>query len=256
MNLQPCKTCFSNSVQTDGTCSACYPAEQREIAERISAIKEARKQANNWWYREVPSLYRSTALSKLPDRASLRAIVRWWRSQNHSAPRWLFCYGTTGIGKTRSLFLLMKAIVREMEPDELPVIIQGGEFRNEVVARTRPRDKGEPSPGSIEKYMGRLCDCEVLWLDEVDKLKFSERVEDEFFRLVDYRHKHRKLTIFAGPLSPAQFKTKMSPDDGPQIIRRIVQSSAIVRFGSNAKPVLRPAKLAKAAEKAQQLENA
>jgi DNA replication protein DnaC len=182
-----------------------------------------------WIYENVPAGYRDTKIDKLPCQAATKALMGFDFFPDNLANQknGLYLYGPTGSGKTRSAFLkVQSALVTMFEPTET-VWVRGSQFAREVVNRTRPG-----GDGGFEAWFTSLLNAQLLCIDEVDKIKFSERVMSEFFDLIEHRTSHQRCVILISNSDVATLCDKMSGESGPAVARRIVETLLPIRFAA------------------------
>ena len=85
----------------------------------------------------------------------------------------------------------------------------------------RYRDVIRDNDGKAE-LQRTLTNCEFLFLDDIDKIKPTEGLQELLFAALDERsgYKNRK-TIFTTNLSGNQLEEKWGPEYGPYLVRRL-----------------------------------
>jgi DNA replication protein DnaC len=177
--------------------------------------------------RHIPPSYLKFDLSKIKCRSGYDLVMAF--RPDPECKFWMYVHGPTGGGKTRSIFEWLK---QEVTYEDVTIkFIQGGKLKKGIVARTRPYEEDEEKPEeNLDEYLEAFYEADVLWIDEVDKIKFSERFEDEFFELLEYRAGQQLTTIFSCKSSPEQLLKKLGAEDGDQIYRRIKDFAYEVEF--------------------------
>jgi len=79
-----------------------------------------------------------------------------------------------------------------------------------------------------EGRMENLRDSQFLILDDLGKQKFTERVEMEFFGLLEHRTSNILTTLWTANSGSKELAGMMSPDRAEAIIRRLSEFSTIV----------------------------
>lgn len=153
--------------------------------------------------------YRITNLQRLIDEGvcqhKLKSIMAW-----DYAPRGLIVYGPTGLGKTRSCWLVVR---RWFDLGKSVSMFNSVDFANEV---NRRFGDGE-GPDWIESIQAN----DILFLDDLDKAKLTERVETELYGLIEHFTSHSKPLIVTCNSTGDQFMSKFSPQRADAIYRRL-----------------------------------
>lgn len=172
------------------TCHAGFETDNK-TGEFCSVRCRCKWEANIWWM-EQPRILGETEFGKLPFPEVSRRVIEWDPEGDPDNPG-LFVYGPTGVGKTRSVMLLLR---RAIESGFEVRFMRSSEFAREFISRAKP------GGGGADEWLDELRNVEVLCLDEVEKLKFTERVLVEFFDLIDRRLHGGWSTIFISNTSP------------------------------------------------------
>lgn len=182
-------------------------SDKAEVRERLAA-----------WDAALPKGYRSTKIERLPDQDGTRAVLGWDETEFPG----LFGYGPSGSGKTRTGLLRL----REMIVGGYSVrYLRSAEFARELIERSRPGGSG-----GLAGWIDGLRRIDFLCLDEVEKLKFSERVEAEFFDLVETRLAAHLATMFLGNAAPRDIANRMSEPFSDPFFRRVMEFCQPVHF--------------------------
>lgn len=170
------------------------------------------------WHRLCPPLYRSTDPARLP--AGPLAAVRRWTF----GPQGLLAVGPTGSGKTRACYLLL----HDLHLAGVPLrTFDCAAFGHEVARRFRDGD-GEAWADRLAAHRG------VVFLDDLGKVPFTERVEAELFALVERRTSHRLPIIATTNASGSDLEDRLSTDRGAPLVRRLREFCEVVNFARNA----------------------
>jgi len=70
--------------------------------------------------------------------------------------------------------------------------------------------------------------AEVLFIDDLGKEKFTERVESELYDLVETRTAHLRPILWTSNATATRLKEMLSADRGEPIIRRLKEFCTIV----------------------------
>jgi DNA replication protein DnaC len=151
--------------------------------------------------------YRNTnlelLLSKTPqaNHEKIKTIIEWPYGK-----KGLSIFGTTGLGKTRSVWLMLK---RWFDLRITPVVFNSGAF-SASVAKSYEEDDWRESVFSK--------DC--LFLDDVDKDEFTPRAQSRLFEIVEHYVSDEKPVIITSNVSGDDFRKKFSNQQGSAILRR------------------------------------
>ena len=137
----------------------------------------------------------------------------------HDDTHWLLLHGSrSGTGKTRigteAFMALCLQNGREWEPSNIQWLPVGKLLQ-------RYRDVIRDNEGKAE-LQRTLTNCEFLFLDDIDKIKPTEGLQELLFAALDERsgYQNRK-TIFTTNLSGNQLEEKWGPEYGPYLVRRL-----------------------------------
>lgn len=218
-----CKTCAAlNKVCPEcGTAFWATHPKEMECGEHC----EAQRVAKAWWSK-LPGAYRATKPSLLPAPDCTRLVMDW---EADPLPG-LFVHGATGTGKTRSLLLRTRAWIHDGFDDVY--FLRSSEFATGVIERCRPG-----GIGGLAGWMADLKAADVVALDELEKLKLSERVGVEFFELIESRLHSLKVTMLAGNFSPEATAKKlgMASEYAAPWLRRIYEFCEVIEFKNPTK---------------------
>jgi DNA replication protein DnaC len=131
----------------------------------------------------------------------------------------LLVVGETGAGKTRAIWQLLRRIYVD-EGKEFK-FFTGIRFANEMQASYRMEDRSA--------WVDGLMDVNVLAIDDIDKMKFTERMETEIFGIIDDRISNRKKTIITTNISGDELIARM-PIVGEPLVRRLREFCEVIKF--------------------------
>lgn len=167
------------------------------------------------WTRICPPAYLNTEFARLPDQKhSLEAMA--WQPGSEG----LLLLGRTRKGKSRTAwevakrFVLCGTSVDHIDPIRL----------NRLVL-SYGRD-GE----SVELFE-RWCLIEILILDDVFKVKLTERVEEQIFLIVDERIQRGLPMIVTTNDTEDSLLSRLSADRGQALVARLTESCHSIVFG-------------------------
>jgi len=142
---------------------------------------------------------RSTITSKLKcDRPSIQAVADFPIELEG-----LRLDGQTGLGKTRLAWLLIRKVAAT---GKTFVAFDGPAFSASASDAYRN--------GTEEKFFGDLTKPQILFLDDIGKGKFTARVVEALFTVVDRRNNELRPILYTMNYSLATFGSKVSATDG------------------------------------------
>ena len=113
----------------------------------------------------------------------------WERAEQYG---WLWLYGNVGVGKTRSVCAMAKALAGM---GKRPVFVSEAEMFDRIKASF---DGGSDPTLSYQR-------AEVLVIDDVGKTPLTEWSTSVYFLIVDYRWSHHLQTIFTSQTKPLEW---------------------------------------------------
>jgi hypothetical protein len=197
-------------------CEACGPM----VTEHYSCDREQDRAVtqNPWWDETCPPNYRELITGKrFPEHCDRRAIdrVQAWTA---SEPKGLVLLGSSGAGKTLSLW----AKARDLERAGIkPVFLSAVEFARKLSTAARDLDRAE-----------WLMRAQVLIIDDLGKEKLTAAVAPLIWEVLDARHNHGRLTLISTRFRGQEFVSRFTePVLGEDIRGRIAESCTVVQFG-------------------------
>lgn len=186
-------------------CKACEDSGiTRASLERTRELDSEERQR---WLDLCPPLYRDSVPDKLlvsPD--ILTEVLSWEPSE-----RGIGLTGATGSGKTRLIFLLLHRLFMERHR---AFAITAKRFEH---CCHRMFDKDDEARSVIS----RCKSTPILFIDDIGKEKYTERVESEFYDLIETRTAYLKPILWTANFSGDQLRKAMSEDRGAPIVRRL-----------------------------------
>lgn len=188
-------------------CDPCV--ERHEQAQALDRERRKAARLAETWERICPPIYRDTDPSRLPCApACQEAVLRW-----QYGPRGLLLHGPTRSGKSRLAFLLLSRL-HHIEQRKIAAITSTA-FSHQVSALFG--DGG----GKGEAFIDRLASIEVLLIDDIGKGRLTDRVEAEFFHVIEHRCAHLLPTILTTNLTGDALGEAWSPDRAAPLVRRL-----------------------------------
>lgn len=207
---------FGKSFVCPQKCDACIDLAEWRRAETARLEREAR--IERIWEAMCPTLYRDTDVTRLPPK-HFAQVMAW-----QYGDRGLLLLGATGLTKTRCAYQLLYRLIQE---DRTVRAFDAVSFGSEC-SRSFADGKGD-------EWVKGLLTVDVLFLDDLGKERFTDRVESELFGIVERRTARRKPIIVTTNFIGDVLEEKMSPDRGPALVRRLRQFCDKVNFGSAPK---------------------
>ena len=190
------------------TCDACLPKPERIRVETEEVSRERE------WFGICPPLYHDSdpKLLKIePD--VLRRVLEWQIS-----PRGIGLSGVSGAGKTRAMFMLLRKFhfsgvrVRAFSAKKFERWCHNL-FDKDDDARIRVLEAHQAA---------------IVFIDDIGKEKYTERVESEFYDLIEDRTAHLRPILWTANASGDQLKRMLGEDRGAPIVRRLREFSEII----------------------------
>lgn len=188
-------------------CDACV--ERRAQAQTIDLERRQAAKLAEAWERICPPIYRDSDPSRLPCApACWEAVLNW-----EYGPRGLLLHGHTSSGKSRLAFLLLSRL-HHLEHRRVAAITSTA-FSHQVATLF-----GEGG-GKGEAFIERLANIEVLLVDDVGKGRLTDRVEAEFFHVIEHRCSHLLPTLLTTNLTGDALARSWSADRAEPLVRRL-----------------------------------
>lgn len=222
-------------------CGGCAEVRlEREQAGRHLAQQKVR---NDQWRQLCPPLYRDTDLSHPGLCPHLVQLVRTWpqgAGQGSEGGPSLMLTGTTGRGKTRLAFALLRRVHETGRSvyalhagdawDQGPHHIQG------LSSAARLQYSDDPATAqSARQCLRRARTCRLLLLDDLGKERatpsgglLSEAVSEALFSLIEHRLTRRLPMILTTNASATALETRLGPDRGLPLMRRLMEVCEVV----------------------------
>ncbi len=171
------------------------------------------------WEQLCPPIYRESDPKLLPNLSKFEEVQKW-----EYGPEGLILIGSSRRGKTRAAWTLLERLHFQ---EERKIVAFGPKDLKAAVANEW-RDRDDDGPG----LTARLRRGQVLFLDDLDTIKFTEAVEETLFDTFEYRLAHGKPVILtlnqSGPALAARMSTEAR---GEKITGRMRESCKIINFG-------------------------
>lgn len=193
-------------------CPACTQADtdrqSREDADR------ARQEAADAL---CPPEYRDTDVEKLPAAEKAKQALAW-----AYGPKGLILHGTTGRGKTRTAWLVLRQ--QFLDGHSVQALTSTDLSFHLPALYTTGAD-------AVDSWLKRLCEVDVLLLDDVFKAVLNERCEAFLFALLSGRNEKRHPCITTLNDTGDSLQARLTADRSAPLIRRLKDYATIVNFG-------------------------
>ena len=205
-------------------CQACGHA--MEQAEQEAARVRIREKRTAIWEDTIPAKYRETETSHPQFNRPLWDMV-------HHLPlmRSLALIGPSGRCKTRVMALLARrAIAQDYAVGWCPA---------NAFQWSAQREFDKEEGADARRWMKRWNTCQVLFLDDLGKHKWTDTVESAFFNLLETRMGHKLPTHWSMNPDPADIVSRQSlMMDTPGILQRALDPSGAASARARFAPIV------------------
>lgn len=215
-------------LNEDGTASKCDCLEPRLAKARASGINSV-----------LPKRYRGVSFDRPPvteiNPGAVSAVREWIDAlqSNFEQGNGLWLMGDTGTGKTTLAMLVSKEALKR----NYTVAIYS---MPSLLTRIRATYGAEAGEESYDEFFERLCEVDLLHIDDLGAEKQTEWVLEQLYALVNERYERQKSIVVTTNLSQDELELQI----GPRTVSRLIQMCGeyqIPMFGEDArqKPQLR-----------------
>lgn len=211
----------------EGTATKCDCLEPRLAKARASGINSV-----------LPKRYRGVSFDRPPVteiNPVVVAEVRRWideMDQNFEDGRGLWLMGDTGTGKTTLAMLVSKEALRGNHTVAIYSMPK-------LLSRIRATFDAEAGEESYDEFFERLCEVDLLHIDDLGAEKQTDWVLEQLYALVNERYERQKSIVVTTNLTQEQLEVQI----GPRTVSRLIEicGEALPLWGEDArqKPQLR-----------------
>jgi DNA replication protein DnaC len=191
----------------------------RFIAEQLPALEARRAQERLQlsWKQLCPPGYQDTSIERLPNASKFQDVQAWTYGS-----KGLILLGPTRSGKTRSAWKLLERLhyegkrIAAYSPMDLKLQVANAWHRVETT----------------EEWISKLRRVELLFLDDLDTIKFTEAVEETIYDIFENRPTHGRPVISTLNTSGHDLAARMNANGrGAKIVERMREYCDIINFG-------------------------
>jgi len=208
---------------TKGKWATMSHKEQNEVLTAWKLhIEEARRREKEEAHRKAwedlcPAEYRNTNYARLPNPEKFEQVQKW-----QYGPVGLLVVGPTRRGKTRAVWKLLE----RLHFDEHRNIIAFSPMDLKLAVANAWRDTE-----TTEDWIRGLRYAGVLFLDDLDTIKFTEAVEETIYDIFEFRPTHAKPVIATLNQSGPQLAARMNTSGrGAKIVERMREYCEVINF--------------------------
>lgn len=212
----------------DNTATECECLQPRLAKARASGINSV-----------IPKRYRGVSFDRPPvteiDRFMVGAIREWIDDMdaNLEQGRGLWLMGNTGTGKTTLAMLVSKEALRRGHTVAIYSMPK-------LLSRIRATFDAENGEESYADFFERLCDVDLLHIDDLGAEKQTEWVLEQLYALINERYERERSIVVTTNLTQEELEVQI----GPRTVSRLIEicGEALPLWGEDArqKPQLRP----------------
>jgi DNA replication protein DnaC len=166
----------------------------------------------------IPARYRGVSFDRPPitgiDSVIVNAVRDWVDNlgPNLEAGRGLWLMGDTGTGKTSLAMLVSKEILKQGRTTAIYSLPK-------LLARIRSTYDADPGDESYADFFERLCDVDMLHLEDLGTEKRTEWVLEQLYALINERYERQRSVMVTTNFDQAQLEEQL----GDRIVSRLVE---------------------------------
>ncbi len=215
-----CRTCGVNVIcpipafaKWGILCDSCAENDREKVLR--DALERSKLQDVSGWNRICPEEFRDTEPHRLPSPTKLQRVMDW-----KYGAKGLVLHGTTGAGKTRCLYWLLR---REFTAGRtLSVLDHSSAYRY--------AEAYEQGPSAARHWIEHRCTVDILAMDDIFKAKLTDSFEQAIFTIISQRTERGLPVLLTTNDVGATLEGRMSKDRGPALVRRLREFCEAVSF--------------------------
>lgn len=179
-------------------------------------LERAREERKRRWEQLCPPSYRSTCVEQLPNMNKFYEVQKWTYG-----PKGLILVGPTRSGKTRSAWKLLERLHSEQRGI---LALNPMDLKLRVASAWKDLE-------TVHDWVERLRKVDIVFLDDLDTVKFTEAVEETIYDLFEHRLAHQNPVIVTLNRSGIQLAERMNSNGrGVKIVERMRESCEVINF--------------------------
>lgn len=202
--------------KADVWCKECLA--KADAAQRAAIDKDSRARRVLAWPKICPDKFLDSKINRLP-RQNISEIALLWKYQEKG----LILKGPPERGKTRTVWLLLQRLY-----------VEEGKTIAGFDAQQWARECGKKCEDRrIFAWIESLRSLDILFIDDIDKMNVSARVQAELFSIVKTRIENNKPMLFTTNMTSEELEEKfgkLEPTQGAAFVSRILAHCTPVLF--------------------------
>ena len=221
--------------ETEPTIGASPAGESNAAETKAKAAQKQRDELESRFYKNCPQAdpyIRKAERSSTPRPAQHSLVMKWpefdcvdqlteehWEFGGPVVLPGLLLHGASGSGKTTSAYLAIRESFGCWYPADrqMPGVVAVGAVEMGRTISELARSGGD----EFQAYLDRLAYCGLLFIDDLDKARFTPRVESELFDLLEFRAVEDRAVVVTTNLKGRELERMFSRHIGPAIVNRL-----------------------------------
>jgi len=205
----------------DPMCPACD--RQRVQLATLRENERKMKQREAAWQTLCPHMFIGTVRGTLPNPSASDKTLRWVFS-----PIGMLLHGKTGSGKSRTVWMLLKANV--LAGKTVAVLNSLSAIQYAASFSQSAKDAFSQSAKDVEAWIMPYIQADILFMDDPFKNKITESFESALFSVIDQRTQNGRPIIATVNDTGDTLKERLSGDRGEPLIRRLREFCESIAF--------------------------
>jgi DNA replication protein DnaC len=212
-----CQRCWQEFPMRDTFLNRHYPQTCPACEEKEATHKRDRDldRLKTRWASLCPDIFKSTDFAGLPCQMAAKRVLEW--KFGHSG---IILHGPTGMGKSRSAWLLLKKL--HFEGKSIVAL-------NSLAALTYASLYSK-STADVERWVQSLIFCDVLMLDDIFKVKLTDSFESIIFSVIDQRTEGGRPMIVTANDTSETLVNRLTADRAEPLLRRLKEFCSPITF--------------------------